>query len=401
MGTLPDGRKIFVWNALPGETVSVEVSKNKRDYAEGTAVSVVRPSSDRIEAKDEAYLSTSPWQILKFDAENRVKAAILTEQLAREKVAYDASITCVTDGIQWGYRNKMEYSFWGDETGLHLALFNRGTHGKCIVTGSSIAKPAIDKTANKVLEVLRKHSIRAGQLKTIIVRSNEQGVTAAALFVKDRQFAELSELQDLCQGIMVAYSNPKSPASVVTEELYRYGSTVLSEDIGGVSLEYDVNSFFQVNVPVFKRALETIQSHTAGRSERVIDMYAGVGSIGLAIGADVLVEVDSNNAEMALFNAGQTARTEVIQAGAEQSLDYIASDTTVVFDPPRAGLHDSVVTRLIEVIPPMVLYLSCNPATLARDLAKLGDHYTIESITAYNFFPRTPHIEALAVLVKK
>ena len=100
---------------------------------------------------------------------------------------------------------------------------------------------------------------------------------------------------------------------------------------------------------------------------------------------------------MAKRNA-ETADADVIEASTEQSLEYITSDLTVIFDPPRAGLHARVVGRCLAVKPPQIVYLSCDPATLARDLALLGDEYDIVDVTLYNFFPRTPHIETLVVL---
>ena len=84
----------------------------------------------------------------------------------------------------------------------------------------------------------------------------------------------------------------------------------------------------------------------------------------------------------------------------EKTLDYITSDKPVIFDPPRAGLHDAVTDRILEVLPPKIIYLSCNPATQARDIAKLQDSYKITHLEAFNFFPRTPHIETLAVMIR-
>jgi 23S rRNA (uracil1939-C5)-methyltransferase len=166
LGTLEDGRKAFVWNALPGEKVNLEVRKSKNKYLEGVATEIIEASSERIEPRDEAFLSTSPWQIMTFAAENKYKQEILVETLSREHVTYDAEIKMHTDDREWHYRNKMEYSFWGDDDGLHLALFHRASHGKRIITGSSIAMAAIDDAANKVVAILNKHGIsRTRQLR--------------------------------------------------------------------------------------------------------------------------------------------------------------------------------------------------------------------------------------------
>jgi 23S rRNA (uracil1939-C5)-methyltransferase len=398
MGVLADGRKVFVWNALPGEQVVVELTKKRRDYAEGIAREVIKPSSVRIDPRDEAYLSTSPWQILTFAAENEAKRAILAEAMQREGVTYDGAIQLHSGEAEWQYRNKMEYSFWADEDGIHTALFNRGTHRKQIVMGSSIARPEIDAVAQNLCSLLTGVGIRGSQLKTVVIRCNQQGECVASLFVKDEAFPEIKELADLCRGVAVCYSNPKSPASVLTRELYRYGDITLTDTVLGCEMTYDVHSFFQVNLPVFETALKRIDYFTGGVGGKV-DMYAGVGTIGIPCLATKLVELDAHNVEMAQQNVARTNRSiEVIQASSESALDHITHETTLIVDPPRAGLHKDVVGRINEVKPPSVVYLSCNPSTQARDIALLQENYVVRQIEGYNFFPRTPHIESLIVL---
>ncbi len=400
MGTLPDGRKVFVWGALPGEKVSVEVLKGKKSYAEAIAREILEPSKLRVEPREPNYLATSPWQILQFAAENDAKKAIVQELFTQAHVTLpDFAMT--TAGDDWHYRNKMEYSFWGDDDGLHLALHNRGSHQKAIVTGSELALPAVDKAANAVTAVLQAHNPRAGDLKTIIVRANQKGAAVAALFVKREDFIRLSLPADV-QGLRVYYSNPKSPASVPTKLLYELGDCTLQDELLGKPFTYDVDSFFQVNIPVFEATLARIKEKCA--TTDLVDMYAGTGSIGLSVASKKveLVELDKATAAMAKHNTtASELEAEVIEAPSEKALDYIVAEKPVIFDPPRAGLHDHVVDRVLEVKPPQVVYLSCNPATQARDLAKLQEAYDITYFEGFNFFPHTPHIETLAMLTRK
>lgn len=395
IGTLADGRRVFVWNALPGECVMVQLGKRKKHLAEGIATEIIEASAYRIAPLDEAYLSTSPWQILDFDEENRQKRLILQETMQREHVAYDGDIAMRAGELEWKYRNKMEYSFWADDSGLNLALFNRGSHQKQVVTGSSIAMPIIDEVAQKIVRILNDNVIRGSQLKTIVVRASQQGEAVAALFVKDESFPYIAELDGICSGVAVYYSTPKSPASVLTKELYVLGTTTLTDTIGGYDISYDVNSFFQVNIDVFNLALQQIKQATEGHV--AIDMYAGVGTIGIPVGASYLIEIDTHNIAKAQSNAITTG-SKVIHAPAEKAIEYINADGPLIVDPPRAGLHADMVKAINEVKPTKVVYLSCNPITQARDLALLQDNYKIISITGYNFFPRTPHIESLAIL---
>jgi 23S rRNA (uracil1939-C5)-methyltransferase len=400
LGTLPDGRKVFVWGALPGERVMVRVLKGKKSYAEAIVEQVIEPSKVRVVPREENYLATSPWQIITPDAENDYKHRIVEELFVQAHVPLP-SFTMTTAGDEWHYRNKMEYSFWGDDDGLHLALYNRGSHNKTIVQGSELALPALDEAAHGLLAELQKSNPRAGDLKTVVVRVNQQGRAVASLFVKLETFRKLS-LPPALQGLRVYYSNPKSPASVPTKLLYELGDTTLSDRLLGKPFTYDGDSFFQVNLPVFEQALMRIAEHT--QADDVLDMYAGVGSIGLSVAKKQveLVELDAATAAMARVNAAASGlQANVVETSSEQALEYITGATPVIFDPPRAGLHDKVVVKTLAALPEQVVYLSCNPATQARDLAKLQEKYRIEYFEGFNFFPHTPHIETLAVLHRK
>ncbi len=400
LGTLPDGRKVFVWGALPGEKVKARILKGKRSYAQAIAEEILEPATVRVAPKEPNYLATSPWQIVAFDAENDYKKRIVTELFTQAHVALPQFVM-TTAGSEWRYRNKMEYSFWGDDDGLHLALFSRGSHQKNIVKGSELALPAIDAAANAVLRELQKHNTRAGDLKTIIVRCDQKGTAVASLYVKPKEFTQLT-LPPEVAGLRVYHSNPKSPASVPTALIDEYGKSTLQDELLGRPFRYDGDSFFQVNLPVFEAALSRIKQHIT--SDDVVDMYAGVGAIGLSVAKKKieLIELDAATAAMAKVNAKASGLdAQVVETSAEKSLDYILGDRPIIFDPPRAGLHDNVVDQTLQVKPPQVIYLSCNPATQARDLAKLQETYTIEYFEAFNFFPHTPHIETLAVLRRK
>ena len=137
------------------------------------------------------------------------------------------------------------------------------------------------------------------------------------------------------------------------------------------------------------------------QTPQVLDLYAGVGSIGLTIGGTqpILVEINADAVrEMRRNIASLDSRASAVLAASEQVLEQIQPQQTVIVDPPRAGLHHRVVERLLAVRPPRIIYLSCNPATQARDVALLTKGYRLAEARGYNFFPRTPHIEHLVVL---
>ncbi len=403
LGTLPDGKKALVWNTLPGEIVRFRPLKTKSSFIEGIAEEILKVSPEREKSRDELYLSTSPWQMMSYEAENKYKKEILQESLQRSGIECNNEIEFIAPKDPWHYRNKMEYSFWGDDDGLHLALFNRGTHRKQIVSGSSLARPEIDEAANQICRILNEQSVRAGDLKSLIIRCNQAGECVAALFTRREDFPKIRKFSDIAKGVAVYFSNPKSPASVPTRQLYKAGDTTLTDNLLGRTFQYDVLSFFQVNLEAYTKALQAIK--TAVGSNFVTDMYAGVGTIGLSVSerAPWLVESDSHSAAMARLNVKNSGfKDAVVEVESEKATEYIncGEDSTVIFDPPRAGLHQKVIEATNAINPGQVIYLSCNPSTLERDLKIFDEYgtYQIKSVTGYNFFPRTPHIEALAIL---
>jgi len=396
LGSLPDGRRVFVWNALPQEVLKIRLLKAKKGFAEAIAEEVIKASPDRVEPVESAsYLATSPWQMMNFAAENRYKKDILIETFEREKIKLP-EFEFIHDDRELGYRSKMEFGLWGDDDGINLAHFVRGSHGKTKVKGSALAPKELNQAAAAVLAEINSYKMRAGDIKSLMARTDQAGHAVVALFVKREDFRRIKKPTNV-QGLAVYYSNPKSPASVATKLLYVEGERTLHDTILETDFSYDVLSFFQVNLPVFEKAAQRIKSFVKG-SKNIVDLYSGVGSIGIPVGAHVLVEIEEANAAMAIQNVGDK-HIEVVHASTEKALDCITSKSCIIVDPPRAGLHAHVTQKIIDVKPPKVVYLSCNPSTQARDVKLLTDAgYKLTTFEGYNFFPRTPHIESLAVL---
>ena len=404
LGTLDDGRKLFVWGGLPGETVRVQMTKKKSSYAEGFVVDVTTPSADRIVPKDpESYLSTSPWQLMPLTVENHYKAALIEEAFELHNMVLPNPIEVYSDGVEYGYRNKVEFSFWFEtETQkLSLAFFKRGGHGKITVEGTSLATDAINAKGCQVLDALNALHVVGRQLKTLLIRSDAAGNTAWQLYVKEEDFAAASLLDLLPsdENGEVIYSNPKSPASVITKRLAGNGRP-LTDNILGVPFRYATEGFFQINLPVYEQALRDMQEWVI-EGKPVVDLYSGVGSIGLTIGGEgvTLVELNEHAVREMERNISELHKpATAVLAASERALDYIVNDKTIIVDPPRAGLHEAVIERLLDQKPARIIYLSCNPVTQARDVERLAAAYGIKTHRGYNFFPHTPHIEHLVVL---
>ena len=411
LGTLEDGRKLFVWGGLPGETVDVQLTRKKSHYVEGVVTKIHTKSSQRIEPQDpESYLSTSPWQIMNFDAEQHYKAALIEEAFELHDIVLPEPITVFTDGQEYHYRNKVEFSWYGDgdpgnET-LHLAFFRRGSKGKIIIDEFALLPPHILNLAHSIRDTLQKASVTARLLKTLLIRCDREGNCVWQLYVKDTPcyFADILTKSDFAaQGGEIIYSNPKSPASIITERLVSVGNVTLSDSVLGVPFRYATEGFFQINLPVYEQALRDMKGWIPP-DKPTVDLYSGVGSIGLTIGGPgtILVELNEHAVrEMKRNIADLKADATPVLAASEQALEYISHDKTIIVDPPRAGLHSDVIKKLLETHPQRIIYLSCNPVTQARDTALLAEKYGIRSHRGYNFFPRTPHIEHLVVLDAK
>ena len=369
IGTAEDGKKGFFWNALPGEVVTeYKITKSKSHYFEAIAEKIEKPSPHRVAPKDSCFLSTSPWQIMDYDYELTQKQTLLIEQFEKEKI--ELKINAIkTDCNDFHYRNKMEYSlFWDHETEkIFLAFHERGSHRKIPITSSSIEHPEIFATAQKIVDDLNANHEEARKYQSLLLRCNQQGEVSGGL-----------------------YENGKPHPTFKN----------LSDSILGHKYSYSPNGFFQINLPVYEMALLEIKNHI--KTEKVLDLYAGVGTIGLSVarGHDLTLVECNKFAYEELKNNAKNHKT--ILENSENCLKYVVNDSTVIVDPPRAGCDKKLLDRFIEVAPPTIIYLSCNPATQARDIKILlnSKKYEVKSCTPFNFFPRTPHLENLIVLKK-
>ena len=482
LGQLADGRKAFVWGGLPQETVVVRLTKQKSRFVEGVVTEVITPSPVRTAAQDpDSYLSTSPWQIMTPQAEQHYKAALIAEAYSLHSITLPGPIELYQDDTLYGYRNKIEFSWYSDTVvpqavpqkepeaslgpasssdGIHavemgeanrqelphdtldLAFYTRGSKGKIPVDGTHLARPEINRLAHAIRDTLAASHISARQLKTLLIRCDQSGNCVWQLYVRDRlpEIITADEAAKLpAQGGEIIYSDPRSPASRITERLAHFGDTTLTDTILGVPFRYACEGFFQVNIPVYEQALRDMREwvpcdrtgqHSGRQLEHhqkiirdprkvaqifsevllaanrpTLDLYAGVGTIGLTIGGSnvTLVEINTDAVREMQRNIAELDRTDAraVLAPSEQALDHITGKEIVIVDPPRAGLHPDVIATLLQKLPPRIIYLSCNPVTQARDVALLQQNYHIVHHRGYNFFPRTPHIEHLIILDKK
>jgi len=404
MATLDDGRKLFCWGGLPDELVKVQITKSKSKLAEGLVVEVLEPSKERVEPVDkESYISTSPWQIMDFNAEIKYKKQLIKDAFELHKIVLKNDIELYSDDNQFNYRNKMEFSwYWNKETDqLDLAFFKRGSKGKIPVEDSAIAKNIINIKAAQIRDLLRQKSVSGFMLKTLLIRCDSDDNVVAQLYIKDLDFPKFSdsEIKSLdLQGFEIIFSNPQSPASVITKKLQTLGNNKLTDRILGVDFSYTADSFFQINLPVYEQALKDMRRFVDIKKPTV-DLYSGVGTIGLTIGGDGVTLVEVNESAVnEMKNNIKSNNAKAVLSSTEKVLGYITKNANIIVDPPRAGLHSDVIDKILKELPSRIIYLSCNPTTQARDFSLLSQNYKIIFHKGYNFFPKTPHIENLIVL---
>lgn len=399
LATLENGKKIFLWGTLPGEVVTkVRVTKEKPSFVEGIAEEITEQSRFRVEPKDDCYLSTSPWQILDYAYEAAQKDEILREIFRQHAVELppDLEDFHIISFEPYYYRNKMEYALFFDHADqkIHPAFHERGSHRKIPVKQSSLEYPEIWQRATEIVDGLNQKGEDARKYQSLLLRAG-------------RSLEPRGDGSDTLSGAQLERA--------VSGGLYENGQphpkfSPLYDILGENEFVYSPNGFFQVNVKAYSRFLSDLK-HLNLMSKKVLDLYAGVGTIGLSVAQDrelTLVECDKsayaemvNNVKQAVDAAKKTGRSLHIQpvlARSEDVLNYVEHDQTVIVDPPRAGCMPAVIERFLEVEPERIIYLSCNPATEARDVKKLLEKYQISFFQPYNFFPRTPHIENLVIL---
>lgn len=405
-----EGKPVFAWNALPGETATIKLTKEKKEYLEGIAIQINNTSPERIAPREDHFLSCSPWQIMTYAHENHWKKEIVKETFKKLGNIELNDFNIVSNEKVFGYRNKMEYGFHAENKRgpISFAFHKRGSNELYPIDCCLLAKENINIAALNILSQLNEENANMADLKSLILRENSKGRVTASIITTNKNFRFSKHVMDrnALTSFQIYYSNPKSPAHKPAKLLTTYGDDFIVEEIADKTFNCGPLGFFQVNVDIFEKTLSRINT-LVDEGEEVVDFYSGVGSIGISLGDKVkncvLVESDNEASKLARENIKiNRLRNFTAQTGsAENLLSEISEGKTIIFDPPRAGLHPSVIRRLLEVLPGKVIYLSCDVATQARDIKLLSQKYDVKFCELYNFFPRTPHIESLVALEKQ
>jgi 23S rRNA (uracil1939-C5)-methyltransferase len=401
-----EGKVIFCYGVLPGETARVRTTFEKKNFAEAELLEIVSPSPKRVPPREDHYLSCSPWQVMEYDFQCETKKALIEDllyQTTKETIRLDKFY-----GAQeiFGYRTKIEYSFTGEPGALSFAFHKRGNYREkyLLPQGCALIGAKANELAVRILGVINSLKLSTDDLKTLIIReAKNPGSRVAALFLKRRDI-ELPDIKlDGLDGFLAVYSNPVSSVSQVDGIIKAWGNDFVTEEILGGKFSYGFDCFFQNNMELFAEALKEIRA-AAFKCGKLVDLYSGVGVIGLSLRdlADkvVAVEASESSARYAALNAEQNgARNFSMTCSLSEKADGGLFDGTdvLVLDPPRAGLHNKVIKRIMEILPKRIIYLSCNPITQGRDAAFFLEKYKLVRSAGFDFYPNTPHAETLMV----
>ena len=416
-----DGYVVFVAGGMPGDRVRAEVQKSKRAYAEARAIEVVQPGPDRIAPR--ADHPGAPWQVLPYERQLEVKHAQVEDALRRIGRLDEFELEPIVPAVEtWRYRNKLEYSFGTDPDGRLVCGFHAPGRWEEIVelTDCLLASEPANAARERVVDWCRGCGLAAfdrrtheGFLRNLVVREGRRTgelqvrlVTSPGELDREGLIAAAGPVS----GLLWTRTDSVAETTQEGETELLVGSEHLEEEIGGMRVRIAPNAFFQTNTEMAERlyGLAVEYASPAG-TERVYDLYCGIGTIGLLMApraaevwglelveeaiADAIANARLNEVENARFFAGDVrlALRELVQEAGRPD--------TLVVDPPRSGLSQKVVRRIIEAGPRRIVYVSCNPTTLAPNAAQLVEAgYRLRRVRPVDMFPQTPHIECVALL---
>ena len=424
-----DDFPIFVPNAVPGEEIRVGITKVAGTYAFGRVVKTLKESEDRNKDVDVATLTTgiAPLAHLKYDAQLRFKQNQIQELFKKQHVDVEVSETLGMENPT-GYRNKAQIPTRELRGELTTGFFRRGSHNLMPIEDFYIQDPEIDKAIVVIRDILRKYHIPAynefehtGVIRNIMVRrgyySHEMMVVLVTRSKKlpgaEMIVEEISEALPEVKSIIQNVNQEKTNVILGEKNNTLWGKNVITDTLFGKKFAIGPNSFYQVN-PQTTETLYQLAADKAGLNgdEEVIDAYSGIGTISLTIadrvksvlGVEIVPGAVDDAKRNADINGVTNAKFELGKAE-EKMVEWhdAGMRPDVIFvDPPRKGLTPELIDAATGMEPEKFVYISCNPATLARDTVQILENgYHIEGpVQPIDQFPQTTHIESITVFVK-
>lgn len=422
------GMAVFVPRAAVGDVCAVHIVKVAKTYAVGKLVSVISPSKDRVAPACPHFerCGGCAFMHINYAAELRIKKETVENALSRiGKLSVRVDDVVGAESV-FQYRNKACFPIRLVDGKVRFCFFSAHSHRPVALDGCAIQNPLACEIAGAVCDFMNENGVLpydeqtgAGLVRHIFVRTSESGHAHLCIVVNGRKLPHAQALVNALNsrfptltGITLSENTRRDNVILGDTVTPLWGAPALCDTLCGAEFEISPLSFYQVNHAQCEKLYEIAANAAAlQKDDTVFDLYCGIGTMsllfarraGAVYGVDV-VESAIENARRAAEKAGlenvrfvcgdapKTAR-ELIKSG--------VTPTVVVVDPPRAGLDAALISDIVALSPKRVVYVSCNPATLARDLALFAQGgYTAASATPVDMFPRTPHCEVVCKLLR-
>jgi len=421
-----DGYVLFVQGGVPGDRLRARVTKSKRDYGEARAVELLEPSPDRVEPR--AAHPGASWQVLPYERQLAEKERQVREALERIGRFESPPIEPIVPAVeQWRYRNKVEYSFGTGEDGAIVLGFHRPGRWNEIddVTDDILASERVDALRERVKAWCREEGLSAydrrmndGFLRNLVVREGRRGGVLQARIVTSEGDFRTDDLAEAAGADGFLWTRNPGVAETTREGVTRVvsGASAIEEriDVLGDGLRFRISpeAFFQTNTEMAELLYgNAVELAGLTGSEKVYDLFSGIGTIALAmatragevVGVELIERAVADAIENAKLNGIDNARFFAgdVRTAMRPLVEEAGKPDVVVVDPPRAGLSAKIVRRLLETEATRVVYVSCNPTTLAPNARQIVDAgYALKTVRPVDMFPQTPHIECVALLEK-
>lgn len=426
-----DGQVIFVPGLVPGDRAEISIAADKKNYLLGKLEKIIEPSPDRLapRCKHFGLCGGCTLQHYAYAAQLRWKQNFVEQSLRRIADLTELPLKTISPSEQiWAYRNKAQLPFGKNHT---LGFFKQNSHSVVNLQECPIQHPDFIHIVNALREFAKTKKIpiyderaHKGILRHLIIRKSDyQQEILLGLVVNCQTFGLRPELKQLIAQLnkelqtykitsLVANINQKKTNKILSDKQeIIMGSGFITEKIGQYLYKISLNTFLQVNTVQAIKAYEQIKRWCEARSvsgvepPSILDAYCGIGTIALSVadqaGTVLGIEEVAQSIKDARRNAENNGLKNVRFLGGQiekQTAETLGKPDIIIVDPPRKGLNERFIAKILEIAPQKIIYLSCNPTSLARDLKLLTETYKVTEITPYDFFPQTTHIETLVLL---
>lgn len=404
-----DGKVILTDDGLPGEEIEIRPIRDRKNYTEAETVKILSPSPDRILPKCDHYCICSPYQNMAYGLQIRIKEGQIREIFSHNlKIEPEDIVFRAAENI-WGYRNKIDVRLVWEDAPYFAYNFPKSSDRFKKIDKCFLASRNINHILGRILEIIFQN--RLGAIRNVVVK---ESVNSGRLLLA--LFCEYPKLPKNIHDILDSALKNSPIAGIVSVDRATYtcqtlmGADYIEESLCGRLFHIGALSFFQINIPMLELLIEDINDYLIlNGSETIADLYCGVGTFGIVFAprARKVIGVESSSDNIYFLN--KNIRLNNLNNFAVEKCDALEwlsrqADSNIdilLVDPPRGGLGRKTCENILKRRFNRLLYISCDPATLARDLRELLSGYILKRVFIYDFFPQTQRIEVFSIMELK